>query len=134
MATDSSATPLIAIEAVVLDTETTGLDPAKARLLELAAVPISGGRVAADASFRSLVQPREAIPAEATAVHGIDAHALASARPFAEVWPEFSAFCANRVLIGHSIGFDLAVLANECARVAIDWKSVRTLDVRLLAE
>jgi CBS domain-containing protein len=134
MATDSSATPLIAIEAVVLDTETTGLDPAKARLLELAAVAISGGRVAADASFRSLVQPGEAIPAEATAVHGIDAHALASARPFAEAWPEFSAFCASRVLIGHSIGFDLAVLANECARVAIDWNPSRTLDVRLLAE
>ena len=39
------ATPLIALDAVVLDTETTGLDPASARLVEVAAVRLTGGRL-----------------------------------------------------------------------------------------
>ncbi len=40
-----NATPLIALDAVVIDTETTGLDPAKARIVEVAAVRIAGGRI-----------------------------------------------------------------------------------------
>ena len=45
MAVAASATPLIALDAVVIDTETTGLDPAKARIVELAAVRLTVGRV-----------------------------------------------------------------------------------------
>ena len=48
-----NATPLIALDAVVIDTETTGLDPAEARILEIAAIRIVGGRLSADEMFRS---------------------------------------------------------------------------------
>src|SRR5438876_585025 len=40
-----NATPLIALDAVALDTETTGLDPGKARVVEIAAIRIGGGRI-----------------------------------------------------------------------------------------
>jgi len=46
------ATPLLSVDAVVIDTETTGLDPGKARVLEFAAVRIRGGRLDATDSLR----------------------------------------------------------------------------------
>ncbi len=134
MATHLNATPLIAIDGAVIDTETTGLDAAKARLLEIAVVLVSRGRLQEDTPFRSLVQPGEAVPTRATAIHGLDTAALAEARGFATVWPEFTSFVGSRVLIGHSLGFDLAILKHECERAGIGWTSPRTLDVRLLAE
>ena len=45
MAAVTNATPLMALDAVVIDTETTGLDPANARLLEIGAVRLSAGRI-----------------------------------------------------------------------------------------
>jgi CBS domain-containing protein len=129
-----NATPLIALDAVVIDTETTGLDPAKARIVEVAAVRIAGGRIDAAESFRMLVRPDEPIPAGSTRIHGIDDAAVAAANGFADVWPAFSAFIGDQVVIGHTLGFDLAVLKRECDRAALGWKRPRALDTRLLAE
>ena len=63
MAVGRNTTPLIALDAVVLDTETTGLDPRKARIVEIAAVRLVGGRLDTSSPFRRLVQPGEPIPA-----------------------------------------------------------------------
>ncbi len=71
-----NATPLIALDAVVIETETTGLDPASARLVEVAAVRLARGRLDEASSLRRLVRPGVPIPA-ATAIHGIDAAAVA---------------------------------------------------------
>ena len=86
----SSATPLLALDAVVIDTETTGLDARKARIVEIALVPIVGGRLDAAAACRRLIRPDVAIPAQATRIHGIDAAAVADAPRFTEAWPELS--------------------------------------------
>ncbi len=59
MAAVTNATPLMALDAVVIDTETTGLDPANARLLEIGAVRLSAGRINERATFRTLIQPGE---------------------------------------------------------------------------
>ncbi|MGA7487430.1 MAG: 3'-5' exonuclease, partial [Xanthobacteraceae bacterium] len=130
----SSATPLVALDAVALDTETTGLDPRRASLVEVAAVRLVGGRLEAAASLGRRVRPPGPIPAGATRIHGIDDAAVAGSPPFAEVWPEFAAFMAGRVVIGHALGFDLAVLKRECERAGLTWALPRTLDTRLLAE
>jgi DNA polymerase III epsilon subunit-like protein len=50
-------TSSIALDAVIIDTETAGLDRAKSRIDEIAAVPLVNGRFAADRSFCSLVRP-----------------------------------------------------------------------------
>jgi CBS domain-containing protein len=130
----SNTTPLIGLDAVVIDTETTGLDAAKARIVEIAVVPITTGQVDGDAAFRALVRPDEPIPEAATRVHGIDEAALAEARSFAEIWPSCAAAIGDRIVIGHTLGFDLAVLKRECGRAGIAWKRPRALDTRLLAE
>jgi DNA polymerase-3 subunit epsilon/CBS domain-containing protein len=134
MAAVLNATPLIALDAVVFDTETTGLDPRKARIVEMAAVRIRAGQVETGKALRRLVQPGEPVPPAAVRIHGIDDAALRGAPDFSEVWPEFSELFSGTVLIGHTIGFDLAVLANECRRAGFAWIAPRTLDTRLLAE
>ena len=134
MADVGSAAPLVALDAVAIDTETTGLDPRRAWVVEIAAVRLVHGRIEAAASFHSRMQPPVSIPAVATSIHGIDDAAVSHAPGFTDVWPTFSAFIGESVLIGHSIGFDLAVLEREVARAATTWARPRTLDTRLLAE
>ena len=134
MARVTNATPLIALDAVVLDTETTGLDPAKARIVEIGAVPLRRGRLDETAALRRLVNPGEPIPADATRIHAIDDSSVASAPKFAGVWPDISAATSDAILIGHTFGFDLAVLKRECERADLAWVPPRTLDTRLLAQ
>jgi DNA polymerase-3 subunit epsilon/CBS domain-containing protein len=127
--------PLLALDAVVIDTETTGLDPRKARIIELAAVRLSAGKIVAADAFRQLVRPGdESIPASTTEIHGIDDAAVAAAPSFAEVWPRFRDYLGADIVIGHTIGFDLAVWKRECDEAGLPWSRPRTLDTRLLAE
>ncbi|MBV6486173.1 MAG: CBS domain-containing protein [Pseudorhodoplanes sp.] len=134
MTSANHATPLMALDAVVLDTETTGLDPARARVVEIGAVRIHNGRVDEGATLRLLVRPDEPVPAAATAIHGIDEVTLADAPDFAAAWPQLQEFIGGRVVIGHTVGFDLAVLKRECERAGIEFRRPRTLDTRLLAQ
>ena len=82
MAVVGSTTPLIALDAVVIDSETTSLDPAKARIVEIAAVRLTAGRVDSADPFRRLVRPDEPIPAAAIAIHHIDDGKVADAPAF----------------------------------------------------
>ena len=126
----TSVAPLIAINAVVMDTETTGLDPANARVIEIGAVRLTGGRLADTPPLRRLVRPDIPIPADSTRIHGFDDAAVVDAPRFAAAWPELAGYFDNTVLIGHSIGFDLAVLERECARAKIPWTSRPSLCTR----
>jgi CBS domain-containing protein len=127
--------PLLSLDAVVIDTETTGLDPRKARVIELAGVRLSGGKLIGGGSFRQLLRPGgESIPTEAARIHGIDDATVAESPLFVDVWPRFTAFLGGSVLIGHTVGFDLAVLKRECDLAGLPWSRPRTLDIRLLAE
>jgi DNA polymerase-3 subunit epsilon/CBS domain-containing protein len=134
MAVVGSTTPLIALDAVVIDSETTSLDPAKARIVEIAAVRLTAGRVDSADPFRRLIRPDEPIPVAAIAIHHIDDGKVADAPAFDQVWPELTAFMGDAVLIGHSLGFDLAVLKRECERTGMPFQPPRTLDTRLLAQ
>ena len=129
----SSATPLIALDAVVIDTETTSLDPRNAWMVEIAAVRIAGGRLQPAAVFRRLIRPGDLIPPLSTQIHGLDEEAIADAPSFADIWPDLRAFLGDSVVIGHALGFDLAVLKRECERAGVAWSRPRTLDTRLLA-
>ncbi len=135
MDSTSGGVPLLSLDAVVIDTETTGLDPRKARVIELAGVRLSGGKLAGDGAFRQLLRPgAEKIPAETTRIHGIDDAMVAQSPPFADVWPDFHRFLGQAMVIGHTVGFDLAVLKRECDLAGLPWLRPRTLDTRLLAQ
>ncbi|MCK1515368.1 CBS domain-containing protein [Bradyrhizobium sp. 190] len=126
---------LLSLDAVVIDTETTGLDPRKARVIELAGVRLLAGKLIAEDRFRQLLRPaNETIPAETTRIHGIADAAVAGAPLFAEVWPGFETFLDGFLVIGHTVGFDLAMLKRECDLAGLPWSRPRTLDTRLLAQ
>lgn len=134
MATAGNATPLISLDAFVIDTETTGLDPAKARIVEIGAVPLKKGKLDQAAALRLLVNPGEPIPPVATGIHKIDDAMVADAPIFAAAWPDVASRISGAVLIGHTLGFDLAVIGRECERAGLPWTPPRTLDTNLLAQ
>lgn len=134
MADRTSATPLLALDAVALDTETTSLDPRTARIVEVGAVRLASGRLRQGDSYRTLVNPGVAIPPASTSVHGIEDANVRDAPSFPEAWPEISDYIGGSVVIGHSIGYDLAILTKECERAGIRLSPPRALDIRLLAQ
>ncbi|PTE07944.1 DUF294 nucleotidyltransferase-like domain-containing protein [Mesorhizobium helmanticense] len=129
----TGATPLIAIAAAAVDTETTGLDATKARVVQIGAIGIAHGKIVQEPRFNLLIDPGEAIPPEASRVHGITDADVDGAGSFLDAWAPFQEFVGDRILVGHSIGFDLAVLKRECQRARLPWKKPRSLCVRLLA-
>ena len=127
-------TPLLALDAAVIDTETTGLDPSKARVVEIAAVRLVTGRIDPDRTFHCLVRPDVPIPPAASAVHRIDDAMVSAAAPFDKAWSEAIAFLRGLPLIGHSLGFDFAVIKRECERTGLTFDLPPSLDTQLLAQ
>lgn len=94
---------------LVLDTETTGFDPAQGHVLvEVARVDIEGGVLGA--TWSSLVRPGRPIPPDATAVHGITDVMVANAPTAAELGVELMASIVGRPLVFHNAPFDLPFL------------------------
>ncbi len=129
----TGATPLFALEAVAVDTETTGLDPLTARVVQLAAIHLSGQRMLDAPAVDSIVNPGVPIPPRSTAIHGIDDATVANVRELDAVWPAWRKATEGRVWIGHSVGFDIAVLQREASRRLLEFAAPRFLDTRLLA-
>jgi DNA polymerase-3 subunit epsilon len=102
---------------IVLDTETTGLDPRQGhRLVEIACVELVH-HVPTGRSFHRYVDPGRDIPEDARAVHGLDAEFLAGQPPFAAIVDELLAFIGSDPLVIHNAEFDLAFLNAELARL-----------------
>lgn len=129
----SHSTPLLALNAVVLDTETTGLDARTARVVQIGALRVAGGNLDATERFESLVNPGRAIPKTAVAIHGITNEMVASAPAFCDIAAAFEAFVGRSIVIGHAIYYDLAVLEREYDLAGRAWPRFRALDVRMLA-
>jgi CBS domain-containing protein len=129
----SYSTPLLALEAIVLDTETTGLDARSARIVQIGALRLSGGSLRTEDRFEALVKPGGAIPKTAIAIHGITDDMVAAAPAFAEVAPDLEAFAGRAIVVGYAIHYDLAVLEREYALAGRPWPRFRALDVRMLA-
>lgn len=103
---------------VVLDTETTGLDARTERLVEIAAIKYTPGRV--PRVFCRRLHPGRAIPPQATAVHGITDADVAGCPQFAEVAPRLFRFLADADLAGYNVVFDLQFLVAEFGRCGLD--------------
>jgi DNA polymerase-3 subunit epsilon/CBS domain-containing protein len=127
------STPLIALNPVVIDTETNGLDVTNARIIQLGAVCIADGQVRHDAVLEFLVNPNEPIPAATTAIHGISDQMVADADPFGVVAAPFVKFIGDAAILGHNVGFDLAMLTREFSLAGMDWVTPPFLDTMSLA-
>lgn len=131
-ATASSGAPLLSLSAVVVDTETTGLDTTKARIVQIGGVRLNHGRIEGE-GFDTLVNPGMPIPPDSTRIHGVSDDDVRAAPDFAGVKPGFDDLVAGRVVIGHSVAFDLTVLRLEHERAGLAWTAPRSLCTRLLA-
>ncbi len=129
-----SAVPLKSMTAIVLDTETTGLDAASDRIVQIGAVRLAAGRVNRSDMFDELVDPGIPIPARSTEIHGIGDRDIEHAQSFTGIMPAFAAWAGPSVVIGYSIGFDLAVLMAEHERAGLSWQPPRCLDVAHLVQ
>ncbi|MDQ2696966.1 MAG: DNA polymerase III subunit epsilon [Pseudomonadota bacterium] len=98
---------------IVLDTETTGLDPAQGhRVIEIGAIEVLNRRVT-DNRFHCYLQPDRAIDPAAIEVHGITDEMLADKPRFADIAGEFLGFVQDAELIIHNAAFDVAFLNHE---------------------
>jgi DNA polymerase-3 subunit epsilon len=133
-ALSSVETLLEDLSAISLDTETTGLNVRRDRLLSVAAVPLHGDRVYRAVVFDRLVNPGLRIPPGSTAIHGITDAMAADAPAFAAIAGDLAGFCGERVWVGHNIGFDIAILRREVLLAGRDWREPVGLDtLRLYA-
>jgi DNA polymerase III subunit epsilon len=103
---------------IVLDTETTGLDPLRGdRLVEIGCVEMFN-RMPTGQSFHRYINPERDMPAEAFAVHGLSTEFLAGKPLFAEVVEEFLEFIADAPLVIHNASFDISFINAELDRVS----------------
>ena len=102
---------------IVLDTETTGLDPHDGhRIVEVACIELVH-HVVTGRIFHRYVNPERDTPEDALAVHGLTAEFLARQPPFAAVLEELLEFIGGDPLVIHNAEFDLAFLNAELARL-----------------
>jgi DNA polymerase-3 subunit epsilon len=103
---------------IVLDTETTGLDPYQGhRLIEIGCVELLN-RIPTGQVFHHYVHPERDIPAEAFAVHGISADFLKDKPRFCEIADDLLAFLGDAPLVIHNAAFDYGFINAELERVA----------------
>src|SRR6201989_2632806 len=102
---------------IVLDTETTGLDPLRGdRLVEVGCVELYN-RMPTGQSFHRYMNPERDMPAEAFAVHGLSRASLASKPLFTEGVEEFLAFIGDAPLVIHNASFDISFINAELDRI-----------------
>lgn len=101
---------------LALDTETTGTDPRKDRIVELAAVRFDALSGAVVDRFQAYVNPGIEVPQDAVAIHGLTTEFLADKPSFKEVAAEFLAFCAGAQGVAHNAPFDARFLEAELKR------------------
>jgi DNA polymerase-3 subunit epsilon len=102
---------------IVLDTETTGLDPLRGdRLVEVGCVELYN-RMPTGQTFHRYMNPERDMPAEAFNVHGLSTEFLASKPLFTEVVEEFLAFIGDAPLVIHNASFDISFINAELDRI-----------------
>ena len=118
---------------IVLDTETTGLDPFQGhRVVEIGCVELLH-RIPTGRSFHRYLNPERDMPAEAAEVHGLTAEFLKDKPVFAEIADEFLGFIGDAPLVAHNASFDVAFLNAELARLGRPGLAAEIEDTMALA-
>ncbi|SDW12536.1 DNA polymerase III subunit epsilon [Roseicitreum antarcticum] len=102
---------------IVLDTETTGLDPSDGhRIVEIGAVELLN-HTPTGVTYHQYINPERPMPAEAFAVHGLGDEFLAAQPVFSRIADEFLQFLGDARMVIHNAAFDMRFLNAELARV-----------------
>ncbi|MDX2074258.1 MAG: DNA polymerase III subunit epsilon [Alphaproteobacteria bacterium] len=119
---------------IVLDTETTGLDPVSGhRMVEIGCVELFGG-IRTGKFFHSYLNPGREVPEEAFRVHGLSTSFLQDKPIFAEKVDAFLEFIADSPLVIHNAAFDMKFVNFELAQLGFPaLHNGRVLDTLLMA-
>lgn len=118
---------------IVLDTETTGLDPRSDRVIEIGCVELFN-HVPTGKVFHSYLNPKRDIAAEAFNVHGLSAEFLSDKPLFGDIAVSFSEFIGDTQLVIHNAAFDLGFLNSEFDRIGFGkLPPGRAIDTLLIA-
>jgi DNA polymerase-3 subunit epsilon len=119
---------------IVLDTETTGLDPKKGdRLVEIGCVELLN-RIPTGREYHVFINPEREVPQDAVNIHGLTTEFLADKPLFEKVADAFADFIADAQLVIHNAQFDIGFINMELGRVkkpTVSWD--RVVDTLALA-
>lgn len=118
---------------IVMDTETTGLEPGNGdRIVEIGGIELLN-HLPTGRTYHQYINPERAMPAEAFAVHGLGDDFLRDKPVFADIADEFLDFVQDATLVIHNASFDMAFLNMELRRLGRSVlpkdKAVDTLDI-----
>ena len=119
---------------IVLDTETTGLDPDEGhRIVEVACVELMN-HLPTGRHFHRYVNPGREVASEAVAIHGLTDEFLARHPPFAAMVDDLMAFIGDAPLVIHNAEFDLRFLNAELRRLERQAMACAVTDTLALAK
>lgn len=102
---------------VCLDCESTGLDPKLDRIIEIAAALFTYDEVLQ--KFETLIDPDYKIPESSQEIHKISQDMVAGKPKIATILPDFLKMIEGKILVGHGIGYDIALIAAEAKRYMV---------------
>lgn len=100
---------------VIVDVETTGLNPNRSRIIEIAALAVQEGAVRD--TFHSLIDPQCLLPRHIQRLTGIRQPDLDLAPVAGEVMPQFLEFLSNSIFTAHNVTFDWNMVHGELNRL-----------------
>lgn len=112
----ASATPWRAVEYVVIDLETTGLDPRRDEILSFGHVTVRDARVLGGTADEGFVRPRREIPAASIKIHAMRRDDLRAAPSLEHAVTALTAALHGRVLVAHASWIERAFLTRAFAR------------------
>lgn len=116
---------------VAFDTETTGLDPAAGRIVEIGGVKFD--RQGPISRFNMLMNPEMPMPEEAGKVNGITDAMLQDKPLIAAALPDFLTFIGSAVLVAHNAPFDISYVNAELKRAGQPALVNKVVDTRIFA-
>jgi DNA polymerase-3 subunit epsilon len=126
-------TPLASARWVVVDCETSGLDPSRDRLLSVAAVEVAGGRIPAGRSYTAVLRQQAPSNADNILVHGLGGEAQLGGSPAPQVLGELAAFMEGGLPVAFHAPFDREILRRAFAQAKVRAARAAWLDLAVLA-
>jgi DNA polymerase-3 subunit epsilon len=131
----ADTTPINDVRFIVLDSETTGLNPRTDRLVSIGAVVVQHAEIVLEDSFDALLELER--NSEAVTVHGITRDASRGGRAEPDALLDFLEFVRDGVIVGHHIGHDIATFDAAYERhwgCSLANRSLDTMDLTLHLE
>lgn len=127
--------PLLPKRLLLIDVETTGLDPQRDSIVQIASCVLEKDDLHEERHFESLVRPDTTMTESARDVHGLSDAQLESAPQLAEVIERFSRYApTDAILCGHNVGFDASFLRSAYQRLNREYPfDYHTVDIWSLA-